>query len=106
MKVRLVAILETLPYEMQNGFRPGRGCFDGTHNVRFVLRKLKEHRGWGAPSVFGRMTCCSRPSRPLLTWRAAPRPSGCRGLLLGVASRDICECTGGQAAQAAQGVGI
>jgi hypothetical protein len=28
---------------MQNGFRPGRGCSDGTHNVRFVLRKLKEH---------------------------------------------------------------
>jgi hypothetical protein len=28
----------------------------------------------------------SRPSRPLLTWRAAPRPSGCGGLLLGVAA--------------------
>jgi hypothetical protein len=43
LKVRLVTISETLPHEMQNGFRPGRGCSDGTHNVRFVLRKLKEH---------------------------------------------------------------
>jgi hypothetical protein len=25
LKVRLVAISETLPHEMQNGFRPGRG---------------------------------------------------------------------------------
>jgi hypothetical protein len=31
LKVRLVTISETLPHEMQNGFRPGRGCSDGTH---------------------------------------------------------------------------
>ena len=43
LKVRLVAISETLPHEMQNGFRPGRGTSDGTFNVRLVLRKLKEH---------------------------------------------------------------
>jgi hypothetical protein len=43
LKVRLVTISETLPHEMQNGFRPGRGTGDGTFNVRLVLRKLKEH---------------------------------------------------------------
>ena len=43
LKVRLVEISEALPHEMQNGFRPNRGCSDGTHNMRFVLRKLKEH---------------------------------------------------------------
>jgi hypothetical protein len=43
LKVRLVEISEMLPHEMQNGFRPNRGCSDGTHNMRFVLRKLKEH---------------------------------------------------------------
>jgi hypothetical protein len=44
LNVRLVEISETLPHEMQNGFRPNRGCSDGTYNARFVLRKLKEHR--------------------------------------------------------------
>jgi hypothetical protein len=30
LKVRLVTISETLPHEMRNGFRPGRGYPDGT----------------------------------------------------------------------------
>jgi hypothetical protein len=43
LKVRLVTISEIPPHEMQNGFRTGRGCSGGTHNARFVVRKLKEH---------------------------------------------------------------
>jgi hypothetical protein len=52
LKVRLVTISETLPHEMQNGFRRGRGCSDGTRNVRFVLRKLKRSTASRTRSCF------------------------------------------------------
>jgi hypothetical protein len=33
LKARLMTISDTLPHEMQNGFRPGRGCSVGSRSA-------------------------------------------------------------------------
>ena len=39
----LTVVCESLPHKFQCGFRPFRGCCDGTFSVRQMIRKITEH---------------------------------------------------------------
>ena len=43
LKSRLLPIQESLHYEAQCGFRPGRGCAGAVFTVNTALRKRREH---------------------------------------------------------------